>query len=441
MAALSDGEKHYFIIECLVKGISPLVVREIFDREFHPVCLKNSLSKERKKIQQLKNKRVLNRTQMDLLYPIGCIQPSSTTFDIPLMLCLLRNFTDIGVYDHTPRPEDTSVAADLSRIGHYRNKSAHLNDCYLSVESFNLIWTDLTEAIKRLGGTNLLRECHEVRQKMENLDERNYICEIFMEMQSNRKEIYRLKEKHKLEKDLLRAEEEERAQLQELSMDKYYIQKNIKMKRKWREQLNSERFIVSTAALNTFETMLHNRFVAISGMSGSGKSSVAQFIGLRMSESHGYFVVSEWPSSLRNFPPMNNYGTTSPKILYLYDDYFGKYSISDHDQCGLNLMFDEMKHIAATNLSCKFLITCRPNTINVSKIKHFLPSIVECNLHSPEMSLSGEERQKIFDLYIPEEVNVYQNNDLLLSTKQLPLLCTLYRKHFYNSIQDLFLNK
>lgn len=61
------------------------------------------------------------------------------------MLRLLKNFTDIGVYDHTPRPEDTSVAADLNRIGHYRNKSAHMNERYLSVESFNLIWTDLTE--------------------------------------------------------------------------------------------------------------------------------------------------------------------------------------------------------------------------------------------------------------------------------------------------------
>lgn len=42
-------------------------------------------------------------------------------------------------------------------------------------------------------------------------------------MQSDRKEIYRLKEKHRLEKDLLRAEEKERAQLEELSMNKYDI--------------------------------------------------------------------------------------------------------------------------------------------------------------------------------------------------------------------------
>lgn len=61
------------------------------------------------------------------------------------MLCLLRNFTDICVYEKTPDPEDISVAADLSRIKHYRNDFAHLNESILSVESFNFIWTDLTE--------------------------------------------------------------------------------------------------------------------------------------------------------------------------------------------------------------------------------------------------------------------------------------------------------
>ncbi|XP_071135366.1 uncharacterized protein [Mytilus edulis] len=442
MTAITDEEKNYIIIQFLLTGISPFAVRKVFDKEFHPSCLKKSIRKELPNIYQLRKKGFLKQPQIDLLDPKEGHEPSSTQFDVSLMLCLLKNFTDICVYEKTPDPEDTSVAADLSRIKHYRNDFAHLNESILSVESFNSIWTDLTEAIGRLGGINLLRGCHERRQKIENLDERNYICEIFSEMQSDRKEIYRLKEKHRLEKDLLRAEEKERAQLEELSMNKYDIKKNIEMKRKWRDQLSKERFIVSTAALDTFETVLQNRFVAISRVSGSGKSSVAQFIALRMSESHGYFVVSEWQSSCSNFPTMNNYGTTSPKILYLYDDYFGKCSISDHDQFGLNLMFDQMKRIAATNLSCKFLITCRPNTINVSNIKHFLPSIVECDLHSPEMSLSREERQKIFDLYIPdhEEVNGYQNNDCLLSTKQLPLLCTLYRKHFCNSIQDFFLN-
>lgn len=71
MESISDQEKHYIIVQLILTGISPIVVREIFDREFHPVRLKSSLSKEWKKIQQLKNKGVMNQSQMNLLYPKG----------------------------------------------------------------------------------------------------------------------------------------------------------------------------------------------------------------------------------------------------------------------------------------------------------------------------------------------------------------------------------
>ncbi|VDI12386.1 Hypothetical predicted protein [Mytilus galloprovincialis] len=76
----------------------------------------------------------------------------------------------------------------------------------------------------------------------------------------------------------------------------------------------------------------------------------------------------------------------------------------------------------------------------MNKIKDVLPSIVECNLHSTELSLSLDERQKIFDLYIHEEDTVNQDNDFLLRSEQLPLLCPLYRKHFCSRIQDFILN-
>lgn len=68
-----------------------------------------------------------------------------------------------------------------------------------------------------------------------------------------------------------------------------------------------------------------------------------------------------------------------------------------------------------------------------------LPSIVECNLHSPELTLYLNERRKIFDLHIPGDIIVYLNNDILERTEQLPLLCTLYKNYFCNCVQDFFL--
>lgn len=61
------------------------------------------------------------------------------------MLCLLRNFTNVNVYDQSPQPHDTSLAADLGRLHYYRNECAHLNLGEISTEHFNLIWSDLTD--------------------------------------------------------------------------------------------------------------------------------------------------------------------------------------------------------------------------------------------------------------------------------------------------------
>lgn len=69
MESISDEKKNFIIIQLVVTGISPRAVRKIFDREFHPKCLKGSLREESRKIKDLKNKGVLSKAQMNLLYP------------------------------------------------------------------------------------------------------------------------------------------------------------------------------------------------------------------------------------------------------------------------------------------------------------------------------------------------------------------------------------
>ncbi|XP_071135364.1 uncharacterized protein [Mytilus edulis] len=452
MESISDEKKNFIIIQLVVTGIAPRAVRKIFDREFHPVRLKSSLDKGYKKIKQLQNRRVLSQTQMDLLYPGVGIEPSSSTFDTSLMLCLLRNLTNIDVYDQSPQPHNASEAADLGRMHYYRNECAHMNICEISTEEFNSIWTDLTQAIQRLGGIGLYTECQTQKQSMENIDQR-ILCEIFNEMNSSmkengnikeeidrlKKEIDRIKEEKKLEIDLIRVEQQEEAELQFHFISKERFQQNIEIKRKWREQLNSETFILSKAAISIFETIQHNQFVAVSGMCGSGKSTLAQYVALRMSESHAYFVISASSTNSWDFILRDDDRKPDKKILYILDDFFGKFSISDFDHMRFTSNLNSAKYFAARNQNFRFLFTCRPHVFAMSKIKDVLPSIIECNLHSSELSLSFNERRKIFDLYIPDEETVYQDNNFLRS-EQLPLLCTLYRKHFCSRIQDFILN-
>lgn len=219
-----------------------------------------------------------------------------------------------------------------------------------------------------------------------------------------------------------------------------FAEQDTHMKRKWREQLHNETFILSKTAISIFETIQQNQFVAISGMCGSGKSTLAHYTALRMSESHGYFVVPLPSGTCERFLQLNDYRIPDTKILYILDDFVGNFSISDLDEMKLTSRLTKIKCIASRHIKHKFLFTCREHVNIMSKIKDVLPSIIECNLHSTELSLSLDERQKIFDLYINDEESVYQNNEFSLSSDPLPLLCKLYKKHFCNRIQDFFFN-
>lgn len=64
MESISDEKKNFIIIQLVLTGISPCAVRKIFDREFHPACLKSTLRKESNKI-----KRFVNKAQWKILYP------------------------------------------------------------------------------------------------------------------------------------------------------------------------------------------------------------------------------------------------------------------------------------------------------------------------------------------------------------------------------------
>ncbi|VDI52620.1 Hypothetical predicted protein [Mytilus galloprovincialis] len=291
----------------------------------------------------------------------------------------------------------------------------------------------------------MYEKCLTWKQSIENSDQSVFI-EILNEMQISRKETEnlkeendRLKEDKKLEIDLLRVQHQEEAELQDSYFHKEEFKQDTHTKRTWRAKLHKETFILSKTAISIFESIQTNQCVAISGMCGSGKSTLAHYTALRMSESHGFFVVPLPSATSERFLQLNDYSIPDTKILYILDDFVGNFSNSDFDEMKLTSRLNEIKCIAARNIKYKFLFTCGEHVNVMSKIKGVLPSIIECNLHSSELSLSLDERQKIFDLYINCEDTDYHDSDFL-SSKQLPLLCTLYRKDFCNRIQDFFMD-
>lgn len=69
ITTICGEEENFARMNLLLYGISPRAVRVLFDKEFHPSCLNASIKKETNKINDLKNKRIINQSQWNLLFP------------------------------------------------------------------------------------------------------------------------------------------------------------------------------------------------------------------------------------------------------------------------------------------------------------------------------------------------------------------------------------
>ncbi|CAG2194950.1 unnamed protein product [Mytilus edulis] len=190
MTSLSQEEENYVRMSLLLTGISPRATRTFFDKEIAPVCLEATLKKEYNKLLDLKKKHIINQSQWNLLFPRFPDVPASKTFDITLMITLLRNLTPYGGFDCLPAAAVISKGADLARLKYYRNYLAHLEDGKVEGTDFNTAWDTISEAIERLGGQQMKYECDQLRTKI--LDQTNK--EIMLDIKRSNDEIHELKQ-------------------------------------------------------------------------------------------------------------------------------------------------------------------------------------------------------------------------------------------------------
>lgn len=73
-------------------------------------------------------------------------EASSTTFDITLMMFLLRNLTGIQIDNTLPElSSQTGSGVDLTRINVYRNKIAHVGNAQINDTDFSTYWDDISQ--------------------------------------------------------------------------------------------------------------------------------------------------------------------------------------------------------------------------------------------------------------------------------------------------------
>lgn len=195
-SSLSQEEENYIRMCLLMTGISTRAARIVFDHEIAPSCLKSTLNKKYNILQKLRNEGKINQIQWNLLFRNKPDVPDSKTFDVTLMITLLRHLADPkdllpprGGYDSLPAANETTLTSDLARIKFYRNVIAHLDEGKIENTEFMAAWDIVTDAISRLGGRPMKEECDNLKVKI--LDQSNQ--EIILDIKRSNDEIIDLK--------------------------------------------------------------------------------------------------------------------------------------------------------------------------------------------------------------------------------------------------------
>ena len=157
-AAPSTKETTNYARLCrLLVELGTQALRVTFDSIHAPANLHAVLAGRKTVLQSLRSKKIINPTQWGKLFPSISSSVSSASFDITLLMVLLRNICGLVApatgWDDLPTATDLSREADIARIKFFRNTVyAHAQHASVDDTTFNSQWRAIRESMVRLGG-------------------------------------------------------------------------------------------------------------------------------------------------------------------------------------------------------------------------------------------------------------------------------------------------
>ena len=170
----------------LLVDVGSHALRDTFDRIHPPAGLHSVLAPgtpAHGTLQLLRTKRILNPTQWGKLYPTIPTSVSSASFDITLLMVLLRNICHltppVSGWDNLPSAADTNTEANIARVKYYRNTVyGHATQASVDDKSFNIHWQDISNALVGLGGTSYRAAITKLKYECMDLDTEEHYREL-----------------------------------------------------------------------------------------------------------------------------------------------------------------------------------------------------------------------------------------------------------------------
>ncbi|CAG2216442.1 unnamed protein product [Mytilus edulis] len=397
--SLSQEDVNFLRLAGLLIRVAPRAVRKRFDFEFHPEQLQQFLRTNRGKIYDLTyKKRIITLAQYDVLYPKGSSGVSSDMFDVSLMVCLLRNFTDLDIQDSLPIGTIYTDAADISRIKFYRNSIVHHDSGKIDGNEFSKVWNCVAEAIHRLL-PDLKEEIDSlISSPLTNVNVMRDLIQLEKNLESTSQHMLTMNKK-------MATLETEKNNIKEIQ---------LRTLKEWKD--TDTKFIATSATTFILQSLKNSRGVIITGSPGCGKSAAAHHVAFEL-ENEGYEILPcDDPSEIVK------HLSTEKFQVFVIDDVCGKFSLNqqkadswEQNDGKLNMLIESSNQNDDDEDNCskpeaKFIITCRENIfVHKAFPKLTCFSLVQCSFSS-DYKISQEEMRNIALSYLPENtVNDIKN--------------------------------
>ena len=181
----------------LLVDVGSQALRDTFDRIHPPAGLHLVLkpgSPAHGKLELLRKDKILNATQWGELYPTSPTSVSSASFDITLLIVLLRNICyltpPVTGWDKLPFATDTSLEANIARVKFYRNTVyGHASQASVDDATFNSQWQDISQALIALGGVSYSAAINKLKNECMDPDTEESYRELLKEWKRDEESI------------------------------------------------------------------------------------------------------------------------------------------------------------------------------------------------------------------------------------------------------------
>ncbi|KAL9965532.1 hypothetical protein ACROYT_G029345 [Oculina patagonica] len=180
----------------LLVDVGSQALRDTFDGIHPPAGLYLVLARhpEHATLQTLRKKKILNPTQWGKLFPTIPSTVSSASFDITLLMVLLRNICSLHApttgWDSLPPPADTSKEANIARVKYYRNTVyGHASQASVDDATFNTYWQDISNALVALGGASYGAAINKLKNECMDPDTEEHYRELLKQWKKDEDNI------------------------------------------------------------------------------------------------------------------------------------------------------------------------------------------------------------------------------------------------------------